>query len=102
MDLISTQLKPGDVLIMMTDGIYDAPGYAVNKEMWMKRIIGEINAESPQDIADCLLERIVRQQQGEISDDMTVIVARIERYRPEWSTFRWPGISRIERPKTVS
>ncbi len=101
-DLISTQLKPGDVLIMMTDGIYDAPGYAVNKEMWMKRIIGEINAESPQDIADCLLERIVRQQQGEISDDMTVIVARIERYRPEWSTFRWPGISRIERPKTVS
>lgn len=101
-DLISVRLLPGDVLIMMTDGIYDAPGYAVNKELWMKRVIGEINTESPQEFADCLLERIVRQQHGEISDDMTVVVARVERYRPEWSTFRWPGIARMERPKTVS
>lgn len=101
-DLISVQLKPGDVLIMMTDGIFDAPGYAVNKELWMKRVIGEIQTENPQEFADCLLERIVRQQHGEISDDMTVVVARIERYQPEWSTFRWPGITRMERPKTVS
>lgn len=101
-DLISVQLHPGDVLIMMTDGIYDAPGYAVNKELWMKRVIGEIDADSPQEFADVLLERIVRQQQGEIADDMTVIVARIDRYRPEWATFRWPGLTRLERPKTVS
>lgn len=101
-DLVSVQMLPGDVLIMMTDGIYDSPGYAVNKELWMRRVIGEIDTDNPQDFADCLLERIVRQQHGEISDDMTVIVARIERYRPEWSTFRWPGLTRLERPKTVS
>lgn len=101
-DLVSVQLHPGDVLIMMTDGIYDAPGYAVNKELWMKRIIGEIGTEHPQEFADLLLERIVRQQLGEISDDMTVIVAKVERYRPEWSTLRWPGVTRMERPKTVS
>lgn len=101
-DLISVQLHPGDVLIMMTDGIYDAPGYAVNKELWMKRVISEIDVDIPQQFADILLERIVRQQHGEIIDDMTVIVARIDRYRPEWSTFRWPGITRLERPKTVS
>lgn len=41
-DLISMQLRPGDILIMMTDGIYDAPGYAVNKEIWMKRLIQEL------------------------------------------------------------
>lgn len=101
-DLVSVQLMPGDVLIMMTDGIFDAPGYAVNKELWMKRVIGEIDTDHPQEFADCLLERIVRQQHGEISDDMTVIVARIERYRPEWSTFRWPGLAKLDRPKTVS
>ena len=28
-DLVGLQLKPGDTLIMMTDGIYDAPGPAV-------------------------------------------------------------------------
>lgn len=101
-DLISVQLKPGDTLIMMTDGLYEAPRYAVNKELWMKRVIGEIEAEDPQQFADCLLERIVRERQGEIEDDMTVIVAKIAKYKPQWSTFRWPGLDRLERPRTVS
>ncbi|MFC0216114.1 stage II sporulation protein E [Paenibacillus chartarius] len=101
-DLVTLQLQPGDTLVMMTDGIYDAPGIAVNKEMWMKRMVLEIDAESPQDYADMLLERIVRYQQGDIMDDMTVVVARIDKYQPEWATFRWPGMQRIERPRTVS
>lgn len=101
-DLVTVQLLPGDTLIMMTDGIFDAPGYAVNKELWLKRVIQEIRAEDPQEFADCLLERVVRHQQGDIHDDMTVIVAKVNRYQPEWATFRWPGVSRMERPKVVS
>ena len=101
-DLVTLQLLPGDILIMMTDGIFDAPGYAVNKELWLKRMILEINTENPQEFADCLLERVVRYQQGQIEDDMTVIVSSITRYQPEWSTFRWPGLHRVERPKIVS
>jgi stage II sporulation protein E len=101
-DLVRVQLLPGDILIMMTDGIYDAPGYATNKELWMKRMIQEIHVESPQEMADCLLERIVRHLQGDILDDMTVIVAKIERHHPEWAALRWPTLSHIERPKTVS
>ncbi|MNI95721.1 Stage II sporulation protein E [compost metagenome] len=87
---------------MMTDGIYDAPGHAVNKEMWMKRVLSEIETEVPQDFADILLEKVVRYHHGSIYDDMTVVVARVEKYQPEWATFRWPGLQRIERPKTVS
>jgi len=101
-DLVSMPLKPGDLLIMMTDGIYDAPGYAVNKDMWMKRVLLEIETEDPQEFADCLLERVVRHHHGEIVDDMTVVVARVQKYQPEWATFSWPGLARIERPKTVS
>ncbi|MGG4036407.1 stage II sporulation protein E [Paenibacillus cisolokensis] len=101
-DLVSVQLQPGDTLIMMTDGIFDAPGYTVNKELWMKRVIQEIVAEDPQEIADTLLERVVRHHQGEIADDMTVVVAKVDRHRPEWASFRWPGLSRLERPRTVS
>ncbi|TXK78251.1 stage II sporulation protein E [Paenibacillus sp. N3.4] len=101
-DLVSIALQSGDILVMMTDGIYDAPGHAVNKEMWMKRLIQEIDTTLPQDFADCLLERIFRHHHGEIQDDMTVVVARVERQQPEWATFRWPGITRMERPKTVS
>lgn len=101
-DLVALQLHPGDILIMMTDGIYDAPGHAVNKELWIKRLILEINTEHPQEFADLLLERVVRYQHGHIADDMTVMVAGISRYQPEWSTFRWPGLTRVERPKIVS
>jgi stage II sporulation protein E len=101
-DLISLPLQSGDILVMMTDGIYDAPGHAVNKEMWMKRMILEIDTSNPQDFADCLLERIFRHHHGDIVDDMTVVVARVEKHIPEWATFRWPGLARLERPKTVS
>ena len=101
-DLVSMQLQPGDTLIMMTDGIYDAPGHAVNKELWMKRVIQELQTTHPQDIADMLLERVVRQYKGEIVDDMTVVVAKIEKHVPEWASFRWPGVSKLERPRTVS
>lgn len=101
-DLIRVELKPGDILIMMTDGLFDAPGHAANKEKWMRRVIQELKAETPQDIADCLLETAVRFHHGEIHDDMTVVVAQVQRYQPEWTTFRWPGLTHIERPKTVS
>ncbi|WP_427181762.1 stage II sporulation protein E [Paenibacillus sp. TC-CSREp1] len=101
-DLVTLQLQPGDILIMMTDGIYDAPGYAVNKELWMKRLIQEIDTDEPQELADCLLESVIRYQKQEILDDMTVVVGKVEHFRPEWATLRVPGISRMEHPRTVS
>lgn len=101
-DLVTVQLYPGDTLVMMTDGIYDAPGYAVNKELWIKRLIQEIQSEDPQEIADCLLEAVIRYQSHVIQDDMTVAVARIDHYLPQWSTLHIPGVTRLERPRTVS
>lgn len=101
-ELVSLQLQAGDVLIMMTDGIYDAPGYAVNKELWMKRMIQEIDSSEPQEIADCLLEKVIRYQQNQIHDDMTVVVGRVDHFRPEWTNVHVPGFSRMERPRTVS
>lgn len=101
-DFVSMQMQPGDTLVMMSDGIYDAPGHAVNKELWMKRIINELKTNDPQEMADALLEMVVRYHEGEIMDDMTVLVARIDKHLPEWASFRWPGVSRMERPRTVS
>ncbi|WP_238655753.1 stage II sporulation protein E [Paenibacillus piscarius] len=101
-DLVTMQLRPGDILIMMTDGIYDAPGYAVNKEIWMKRLIQELEGDDPQDIADSLLEKVIRYQGNEIHDDMTIVVSRVDHYHPEWSSLHMPGVGRLERPRTVS
>lgn len=101
-DLISLQLYPGDILIMMTDGIYDAPGYAVNKEIWMKRMIQELEGDDPQDLANSLLDKVIRYQGNEIMDDMTIVVSRLDHFQPEWSNLHVPGLSRMERPRTVS
>ncbi|MEC0172972.1 stage II sporulation protein E [Paenibacillus graminis] len=101
-DLVSMQLRPGDILIMMTDGIYDAPGYAVNKEIWMKRLIQELEGDDPQELADNLLEKVIRYQGNEIHDDMTIVVSRLDHFHPEWSSLHLPGIGRMERPRTVS
>ncbi|WP_274365935.1 stage II sporulation protein E [Paenibacillus thermotolerans] len=101
-DTLTLQLQPGDVLLMMTDGVFDAPGHAVNKELWMKRVVSELDTESPQEAADALLETVIRHHNGEIADDMTVIVAKIDQFKPEWATFRWRGAQTVERPRTVS
>jgi len=101
-DLLRVQLQPGDTLIMMTDGILDAAGHAINKEQWMKRVLTEIDEDDPQEIADALLDTALRQYPGGVKDDMTVVVTRISRHQPEWAAFRWPGLGRLERPRTVS
>lgn len=101
-DLLRVPLQPGDTLIMMTDGILDAPGHALNKEQWMKRVLTELKSDDPQDIADELLDTALRQYPGGVKDDMTVVVTRITKHQPEWAAFRWPGFHRMERPRTVS
>lgn len=100
-DIVSYELKPGDLLIMMTDGIYEAPRVE-NKNLWMKRKISELKTNEPQEVADCLLELIIRQHYGEIPDDMTVMVARIEHYMLPWATIPVPNAPKIERPRYVS
>ncbi|TCS94283.1 stage II sporulation protein E [Hazenella coriacea] len=96
-DPIEMQLEPGDLVIMMTDGIYDAPRHTQNKDAFIKRMITEIDTKDPQDFADLLLEKVVRHREGNIGDDMTVVVSKVERHAPEWSTIRLPGVHRIER-----
>lgn len=101
-DPIHMSLKPGDLLIMMSDGLYDAPGPAINRDLWLRRLISEMESSDPQEVADLLLDTVIRQSQGHIYDDMTVIVTRIDRHMPEWSTLHWTRPERMERPLTVS
>lgn len=89
-DVVTEELKAGDLLIMMSDGIYEAPTVAENKDMWLKRIIKEIETEDPQEIADILMERVIRESGNEIHDDMTVIVAKLDHHMPKWATISFP------------
>jgi stage II sporulation protein E len=85
-DVVSEQLKSGDLLIMMSDGIFEGPKHVENHEAWMKRKVKELQTEDPQEIADILIEEVIRSRGGFIEDDMTVVVAKLEKNMPKWAT----------------
>ncbi len=86
-EVVTEQLKPGDVLIMMSDGIFEGPKHVENVDVWLKRKIKEMETDSPQEIADLLLEEVVRNRAGEIEDDMTVLVTKVDINKPKWAAF---------------
>ncbi len=86
-DIVSEQLQAEDILIMMSDGIFDGPKHVENTDVWLKRKIREMETDNPQEIADLLLEEVIRTRSGVIEDDMTVLVAKVKKNIPEWATF---------------
>ncbi len=85
-DIVTNQLKSGDLLIMMSDGIFEGPRHVENTDLWMKRKILNMETEDPQEVADLLLEEVIRTRSGVIEDDMTVLVAKIEKNTPMWAS----------------
>jgi stage II sporulation protein E len=85
-DVVNVQLKPGDLIIMMSDGVFEGPKHVENYELWMKRKIGEIKTTDPQAVADILMEEVIRTSSGTIGDDMTVVVTKIEHNTPKWAS----------------
>jgi stage II sporulation protein E len=85
-DVVSEQLKAGDLLIMMSDGVFEGPKHVENFDLWMKRKISELETNKPQEIADLIMEEVIRSRAGSIEDDMTVVVAKIQHNTPKWAT----------------
>lgn len=69
-------LEDGDYLIMMTDGVVDA--YENNHfGMLLHEFIGQLEYENPRQMANMLMNMAVANAEGQIRDDMTVIVLGI-------------------------
>jgi len=85
-DVVSEQLKAGDILIMMSDGVFEGPKHVENYDLWMKRKVQELETDDPQEIADLIMEEVIRSRSGLIEDDMTVTVAKIKHNTPKWAT----------------
>lgn len=85
-DVVSQQLKAGDLLIMMSDGVFEGPKHVENYDLWMKRKIQELQTNDPQEVADLIMEEVIRSRSGQIEDDMTVAVAKINHNTPKWAS----------------
>lgn len=70
------QLKDGDYVIMLSDGVLDALSQGAGEEL-MPEIISRIHHRNPTEIANQVLGYCLRQSMGQIRDDMTVLVIGI-------------------------
>ena len=72
-------LEDGDIIVMCTDGIIDANQEYINKELWVKYLLEDIQTDDAQQIANMIVNEAVDHQFGMQKDDMTVIVAKVNK-----------------------
>ncbi len=77
MDICRRQLKDGDVIIMVTDGMLQAENELLGKEDTFKHFILESNTNNPSYMAEYLMKKSRDLLGNGENDDMTIIVARI-------------------------
>lgn len=85
-EVVNKQLQAGDYLFMMSDGVFDGPKDVVNPDVWFQRKIFNLKTEDPQEMADLILEEVIRTQAGVIKDDMTILVAKVMKNIPKWTS----------------
>ena len=93
-------LAENDIVIFVSDGIFDAVAFREDPEIWIKRQLERYESVDPQMVADFLLEAAVRVAGGRINDDMTVLCAKMVLHQPQWSTIRLPNMPKVRRKKS--
>lgn len=75
-DGMTFSLEPGDIVVMVTDGILDALPSG-EQERWMQKIIGETKESNLHEFAHRILEKVLVCSGEAPLDDMTVLAAGI-------------------------
>ena len=71
-------IEKGDVLLMCSDGIIDSNVEYKNKELWIKYLLEDMEAQNPQKMADIILQEAIDNNYGINKDDMSLIVCSIK------------------------
>lgn len=75
-----SQLSAGDMVVMVTDGILDSQEEETKQEKWMTRLLRNNLINDPQSLAEYILQQ-AQESKLEISDDMTVLVTKLNGYQ---------------------
>ncbi|MFW6238285.1 MAG: SpoIIE family protein phosphatase [Halanaerobiales bacterium] len=70
------ELKEGDFIIMISDGVLDANRKVDDKISWFKQLLMNSSFEDPQDFAEYIAETV---RDYSSIDDRTIIVARVDK-----------------------
>ena len=72
-------LQDGDILVMCSDGIIDSNKEYLNKQVWLKYLLEDIETTDAQKIADIIIGEAIDNDFGVQKDDMTVMVAKVKK-----------------------
>lgn len=73
---VSTIVRPGDQIIMMTDGIIDSRREDMELE-WLKKVLLRIKSRNPQTVCDLIIREAAANYGDREKDDMTVVSFRV-------------------------
>ncbi len=72
-------MLPGDMLVMVTDGVLD-PGKLIDgRGLWLRDFLARTNEQDPHRLSEMIINKALALARGEPRDDMTVICARVDR-----------------------
>src|SRR5699024_5261342 len=67
-------LQQGDIIVMCSDGVIEANNEYINKELWIRYLLEDLETKDAQQIANLILEEAIDSDFGRQKDDMTVVV----------------------------
>ena len=76
---VEEQLEPGDMVIMISDGLLEVRKDLQQPETWIQQFLADCSESDPQELAEHLLQEASAFVPTTQHDDMTVLVARFTR-----------------------
>lgn len=71
------RLEPGDMVVMMTDGVLDSIDRTIDREEWIARLLRRCDASHPEDLVESLLERVKEITGETLADDVSIVVVQM-------------------------
>lgn len=71
------KLQNQDIIVMISDGVYDSKEYSINSDEWILNFLTNLNTSNVNEIANLLFEETRNNYNNKLKDDITIIVSKV-------------------------